>query len=318
MELVTDPWITVVGEGMLELSCAGKECRLGYGGDTLNTAVHLARIGLPTAFLTALGDEPFGQDMCAEWQAEGLDCSRVLVHPHRTTGLYAISTDERGERSFTYWREASAAREMTSLGGWEEACRASAGSDLLYFSLITLAILPAAGRERLLALARSVRNGGGRVAFDGNYRTRLWRDPADAAAARDAAIACADIGLPTLADERELGGVASADDVAAHWRALGCKEVVVKLGPDGCLLPDGSQSRPDRNLEPVDTSGAGDAFNAGYLAARLCGAAPGEAARRGHALAGWTIMRRGAIPPKDAAAPYDGDASIRAIGPDPA
>lgn len=289
---------------MLELSQDGSSkgdsgWRLGYGGDTLNTAIHLARRGLDTAYLTALGNDPFSQDIKERWRAEGLDTSLVLTDPARNPGLYAITTDDAGERSFTYWRGESAARHLFDCEFAEAALADAANADLLAFSLISLAILPPSGREALLALAREVRQRGGLVAFDGNYRPRLWPDQATARAARDAAIAVASIGLPTLEDETLLSGEGDADAVAAHWQGLGCAETVVKLGPAGCRLPDGQIVAPERVLAPVDTSGAGDAFNAGYLAARLRAEPPARAALDGHALAGWTIMRRGAIPARD-------------------
>lgn len=296
--------IVVVGEGMLELSRFGDGWRLGYGGDTLNTAIHLARLGHDVAFLTALGSDPFSVDLLAEWAGEGLDTSLVLTDPERMPGLYAIRTDEAGERSFSYWRGESAARRTFALPGIEAALAEAGRADLVLFSLITLAVLPAEARARLLEVGRGVCARGGRVAFDGNYRPRLWGGPAEAAAARDAAIGAADIGLPTLDDERLLSGEASAEAVAAHWQSLGCAEVVVKLGAEGCRCPDGAVVAPPRVLEPRDTSGAGDAFNAGYLDARLRGAAMDAAALAGHRLAGWVVTRAGAIPPRDAEAPY--------------
>ena len=291
--------IVLVGEAMLELARDGAGWRLGYGGDTLNTAVHMARAGVPTAYLTALGQDSFSADLRAQWRAEGLDTSLVLSHPQRNPGLYAISTDEAGERSFTYWRGESAARALFACPGVDAALDAAADARLLGFSLISLAILDEAGRKRLLDLARTVRARGGQVAFDGNYRPRLWPDRNTARAARDAAIACATIGLPTLDDETALCGARDARAVAAHWQALGCAETVVKLGADGCLLGDGSLVAPAQLLRPVDTSGAGDAFNAGYLAARLEGRGASAAAEAGHRLAGWTVMRPGAIPRRD-------------------
>jgi 2-dehydro-3-deoxygluconokinase len=291
--------VVLVGEAMLELSQDGSGWRLAYGGDTLNTAIHLARAGVDTAYLTALGDDPFSADLRARWSAEGLDTALVLTDAARNPGLYAITTDPEGERSFTYWRGESAARQVFDCPGIDAALDAAANADLLGFSLVSLAILPEPSRARLLDLAREVRRRGGRVAFDGNYRPRLWPDAATARAARDAAIATADIGLPTLEDEVLLGSAPDAAAIAAHWQALGCAETIVKLGPDGCLLPNDGVIAPERVLAPVDTSGAGDAFNAGYLAARLRGEEPATAARAGHALAGWTIMRRGAIPAQD-------------------
>ncbi len=287
--------IVCVGEGMLELRRSGSDWDLGYGGDTLNTAIHLARAGHDVAYLTALGSDPFSQDLKRQWGSEGLDTSLVLTHPTRQAGLYAIDTDAAGERSFTYWRDTSAAREMFALEGSTAASAAAQEADLLVFSLITLAILPPAGREHLLALARGAR----RVAFDGNYRPRLWASREEALAARNAAIAVADIGLPTLEDEAELSGGSDRCNPTADWCRIGCQETVVKLGAEGALLPDGRIEPPESILSPIDTSGAGDAFNAGYLSARLNGLSVEESARAGNRLAGWTIMRPGAIPPRD-------------------
>lgn len=284
---------------MLELSQDGSSWRLAYGGDTLNTAIHLARAGVDTAYLTALGTDPFSADIKTQWAAEGLDTSLVLGDPARNPGLYAITCDDTGERSFTYWRGESAARHMFDCQGIAAALDAACTAQFLAFSLVSLAILPDNGRRALLNLAQGVRDNGGQVVFDGNYRPRLWPDQTTAQAARDAAIAVATIGLPTLEDEAMLSGQADAAAVCAHWQGLGCAETVVKLGPDGCRLPDGQIIKPECVLAPVDTSGAGDAFNAGYLAARLQGQAPAQAALGGHALAGWTIMRRGAIPSRE-------------------
>ncbi len=309
MELVslpdTAPDIILAGEGMLELSGRdGGLWQLGYGGDTLNTAIHLARMGRKVAFASALGSDAFSAGLRARWEAEGLDCSLLLTDPARSTGLYSISLDETGERTFSYWRSDSAARQMFALPGSECLITALTSAKVLGFSLISLAIMPLDGRQRLLDAARAVKQCGGMVVFDGNYRARLWPSQADALHLRDLAIACATIGLPTLDDEVALGMPADAAAVAAHWQALGCAETVVKLGAEGCLLPDGSLVAPPRRIAPVDTSGAGDAFNAGYLAARLSGSAPHDAALQGHRLAGWTIERAGAIPPRDEQAPY--------------
>lgn len=291
--------VVLVGEAMLELSQDSAGWQLAYGGDTLNTAIHLARAGVDTAYLTALGTDPFSANLKARWAAEGLDTSLVLADPLRNPGLYAITCDDAGERSFTYWRGESAARRLFDCDGIAPALAQAAQADLLAFSLVSLAVLPDAGQQALLALARTVRERGGQVAFDGNYRPRLWPDAATARAARDAAMALATIGLPTLEDEVLLGSANDPAAVAAHWQSLGCAETVVKLGADGCRLPDGRIIAPESVLAPVDTSGAGDAFNAGYLAARLRGEVVEQAARDGHALAGWTIMRRGAIPSRD-------------------
>jgi 2-dehydro-3-deoxygluconokinase len=328
--------IVLIGEAMLELSRQGEAWRLGYGGDTLNTAIHLARAGHDVAYLTAIGCDLLSAGLKAAWAGEGLDTSLILDHPTRSSGLYAISTDNHGERSFSYWRDSSAAREMFALPGIEAALALVEQADLIVYSLITLAILPPEGREQLFALCKRVRARGGTVAFDGNYRPRLWANAAEAREARDAGIACADIGLPTLDDELVInsspergGGTRSVtegsgavppmptssepappsaspppprsgeDLVAHHWTTLGCPETIVKLGANGARLPDGTILPPPEILHPVDTSGAGDAFNGGYLAARMDGASITDAAMTGHRLAGWCVMRAGAIPARD-------------------
>lgn len=295
----------VVGEGMVELSGDGAGgWRLGQGGDTLNTALHLARLGNDVAYMTALGDDPFSARLRDGWAAEGVDTGLVLTDPARRPGLYAITNDADGERHFTYWRSDSAARGVFALPGTDRAVAAvAAEADLLLFSMISLAILPPEGREALFALARAVRARGGRVAFDTNYRPALWPDVATARAVHRAALSLADIGLPTIEDEVALTGAGDDAAVLAEWRAAGVAEVVVKQGADGCIV-DGALVVPPARLNPVDTSGAGDAFNAGYLHARLAGAMPRDAALAGHRLAGWVVMNRGAVPAVADDAPY--------------
>jgi 2-dehydro-3-deoxygluconokinase len=242
--------IVLIGEAMLELSRArvrfggggaGSDWRIGYGGDTLNTAIHLARAGCDVAYFTALGSDTLSANLRPQWEAEGLDCSLILTDPARSTGLYAISTDAQGERSFSYWRSDSAARQMFELPECAAMFEHLERTDILAYSLITLAILPPEARNDLFALCAEVRARGGKVAFDGNYRPRLWNSQAEAREARDAALACADIGLPTLEDEAMLSGETSAAAVAAHWQALGCAEV----------CPMAPSCRRHKNLHPL-------------------------------------------------------------------
>lgn len=296
--------VCVIGEGMVELSGSAEPgWQLGYGGDTVNMAVHLARFGFDVAFGSALGDDSFSADLRRAWADEGIDTSALLTAPGSMPGLYAIKTDPQGERSFSYWRSDSAARRMFDLRDSARLIETAMAADLLVYSLISLAILPPRGREQLLELCKAVRAKGVRVAFDGNYRPRLWPDTATARAFRDRAIACCDIGLPTLEDEMQLDAEANPGTVAARWRNGGAAETVVKLGAQGCLVDD-EIVLPPAKISPVDSSGAGDAFNAGYLAARLKALPPKQAALTGHRLAGWNIGRPGAIPAHTPDAPY--------------
>ena len=297
--------IVCVGEAMVEISSRGGGWDVGHGGDTINQALHLVRFGHDVAYLTVLGCDPFAGPMRAAWGREGMDTSLVLTDPDRTTGLYAISIDAHGERQFSYWRSDSAARRLFSHPDSVDAAGKAARADVLAYSLISLAILPEDGREALLGLARAVRARGGKVAFDGNYRPRLWQSADEARLWRDWAAREADFGLPTLEDEEQIAGrTLRPEEVAQAWLDAGCGEVVVKLGAQGCLLPDTTIAPPLPGLRPVDTSGAGDAFDAAYLSCRLRQGSAEEAAAAGHELAAWVMMRSGAIPPRDHAAPY--------------
>ena len=297
--------VLVVGEGMVELSSAAPNClwRMGSGGDTLNTALHLARLGCEVSFASVLGSDPFSLEMRESWIREGLNVDTVLTDPQRTAGLYAIHTDDKGERSFTYWRRESAARYLFEHPDIARVEAAAERADLLIFSLISLAVLPPEGRQRLIDLAKRAVQRGGKVAFDGNYRPALWDNLTGARRARDAAIALCEFGLPTLDDERAIDGPADPEQVAARWARGGAKEVVVKLGAKGCLTAGGLVA-PPVSLKPVDTTGAGDAFNAGYLHARLNQEGVVAAAKAGHKLAAWTVMQHGGIPTITPDAPY--------------
>ena len=270
-----------------------------------DATAHLTRLGHDVAYLTALGSDPFARLMRHAWAREGMDVSLVLTDPERTTGLYSIATDEKGERTFSYWRGDSAARRLFSADDIDHALAVAGEADLLFFSLISLAILPEDGREALLGLARDLRGHGGKVAFDSNYRPRLWENAETARVWRDRAVAVASFGLPSLDDEKRLDDTEGPETVRDHWITWGCEEVVVKLGADGIMLPDGTVAEPAAQLHALDTSGAGDAFDAGYLAGRLRGLPPAQAAAHGQRLAGWTVMRHGAIPERDHAAPYE-------------
>ncbi len=277
-----------------------------YGGDTLNTAIHLARLGCDVAFATAVGRDADSEALVEAWKGEGLDTSLVARHPSRTVGRYRIAVDEQGERSFSYDRNQSAAREMFAVDRFLDSLAAIEDAQCFMFSLISLAILPDEGRAQLLNQA-AIAQIFGEVVYDGNFRPALWENVETARHWHRHAIKMADIGLPTLEDEQAIRAadpVNDADKVAAYWNTLGSEEVLVKAGVKGCRLPDGAVLAPPEKLAPVDTSGAGDSFNAGYLASRLRGHGAREAAFAGHRLAGWTILRAGAIPPADAEAPY--------------
>ncbi|MFG1350798.1 sugar kinase [Xanthobacter autotrophicus] len=298
--------VVCVGEVMVELA-RGSDGRFGlaYGGDTFNTAVYLARSGVAVAYATALGDDTFSSEILALGAAEGVDMSLVPRLKGRVPGLYLITTDDAGERSFNYWRDTAPARTLFEAEGWQQVAAALVGARAVYFSGITLSLYSNQGLGRFLAtleMAGSTTQSQTLRVFDGNFRPRNWAGDLNRARTVFAeAMKRSSMALPTFEDEVILWGDASPAATIERMTTYGLTEVVVKNGAAGALVhADGRtvEVPVERALAPLDTTGAGDSFNAGYLAARLQGASPEDAARAGHRLAAEVIMHRGAIIPR--------------------
>jgi 2-dehydro-3-deoxygluconokinase len=299
--------VVSVGEVMVELS-RGSDGRYGlaYGGDTFNTAVYLARAGVEIAYATALGDDPHSDGIAALAAAEGVGTELMLRVPGRMPGLYLIETDANGERRFHYWRDTSPARELFELAQWSAVADGLLTAGLIYFSGVTLSLYSNNGLGRLLAVIEMARKNGTKIAFDGNFRPRGWKG--DVNRTRTVfmeALKRVDIALPTFEDEALLWGDASPEATVERLQAFGIGEIAVKNGANSALVATahGREQVPvPQVVEPVDTTAAGDSFNAAYLAARLAGEAPAPAAATAHRLASEVIRHRGAIVPRAAAA----------------
>lgn len=282
------------------------ELKLGYGGDTLNTAIYLNRLArgknIAVDYVTALGDDDYSNAMLAVWKREGLGTDLVARLPGHLPGLYTIRTDCNGERSFNYWRDQSAARKLLEAGRPAFLAKRLRDYDLLYLSGITLSILDKAQQQRLIDVIDTVRDAGGKIAFDSNFRPAGWRNLDEARSCFDGLLARSDIAFPTFDDEHALMGSTSAEEVAARHHQLGVKLVLVKLGAKGCLLSssDGIEIIETQPVDQVvDSTAAGDSFNAGFLATLLQGKTAKCAAMVGHHLAAQVLRYRGAIIPEE-------------------
>ena len=291
--------VACIGECMIELSQgAGNELSRSYGGDTLNTATYLARLGVSADYVTALGNDPFSDEMIDAWRSEGIGTTHVVRVNGKLPGLYAIRTNEAGERSFYYWRENAAARMLLDLPETEAMLVALAGYDMVYLSGITLSLYSADGRQRLIDALRRAREGSTRIAFDTNFRPQGWPVMDTARQVYRDMLAVADIVLASVDDLTPLFGARMHGELID--RMVG-REVVLKLATPGSVVRhDGAEHsvRAEPVSKVVDTTAAGDSFSAAYLAARLGGATPIEAARAGHRLAGTVVGHRGAIIPR--------------------
>lgn len=288
---------------MLELSgTALGAMQQAYGGDTFNTAVYLARCGgddFKVHYATALGDDALSQQLQQRWAQDGLLLDLVRHIPGRMPGLYQIAVDDRGERHFSFWREHSAARAYFDTDATPLERRA-AEWDAFYFSGISLAILPPAGRARVFAFAKELRARGALVVFDNNYRPRLWPDVEVAREAFRQAFALAHTLLITADDHQTLFGFKDMSAALADARALPAPELLIKRGASETLVRANdvwTQVPTVAVRQVVDTTAAGDSFGAGYLSQRLCGEAPDVAAAFGNRLAARVIQHPGAIIP---------------------
>ena len=304
--------VASIGECMIELSqtSSGLLAR-SYGGDTLNTAVYLARLGGSVDYITALGDDPWSEEMVRAWEAEGVGTSLVVRVPGRLPGLYLISTDAAGQRSFYYWRDSAPARLLFDLPQTPAIVQALSGYDAVYLSGVSLSLYGEVGRSRLFAALDAARARGARVVFDTNFRPRGWPDPAVARSAFRAAIAGADL---VLASTEDLGLLFGEDGLAELPTTHPRIEVVLKLAEPAVRIWHGNAewmvaAEPVESV--VDTTAAGDSFAAAYVAARLDGAQPTDAARAGHRLAGAVVRHRGAIIPRSAMPQFDAITDLR-------
>ena len=294
--------VACIGECMIELrpAASGLYSR-GFGGDTLNTAVYLARLGVEVDYITALGDDTLSEEMIAGWQAEGVGTATVARLKGKLPGIYLIETDVKGERKFFHWRESAAARQLMDLPETEDILRSFAGYDVVYLSAITLSILKETGRERLMAALGQARAKGARIAFDTNFRARGWPDLNVARMVFGDAFAVADIVLASTEDLLPLYPGENDERLLAR---ISADEVVLKRGEPASIVRVDGKAQPV-TAEPVtrpvvDTTAAGDSFAAAYVAARLNGAGPADAARAGHHIAGVVVCYPGAIIPREA------------------
>lgn len=296
-----------VGEAVIELKRgADNRFALSCGGDTFNTAVYLARAGIDVGFATALGDDPYSDSVIALATAERVSTNLILRAPGRLPALSLIENGPAGERNVRTWRDGAPARELFELPDWMRVAESLVSARLIYFSGITLSLYSTSGLGRFLAVIEAARQQGAKVAFDGNFRPRGWKG--DLARTRSVFIETlkrVDIALPAFDDEAVLWGDPSPEATVARLQAFGIGEIVVKNGPNSALVAaaSGSEFVPvPEVLVPVDTTAAGDGFNAGYLAARLAGREPAQAAGVAHRLAGDVIRHPGALLPRSTAA----------------
>lgn len=291
-----------IGECMIEMASLGDDTfRLGIAGDTLNTAWY-ARALMPAetwdiSYFTRLGTDPYSQRIRDFLQSNQIGTDLITTDPVHQPGLYVIDL-KNGERSFSYWRQNSAAKLLCDDEG--AIAHAISKADIVYFSGITLAILTTDRRQALLRLIGEARAAGKTTVFDPNIRPKLWENEDTIRASIIAASAVSSLTMPSFDDERSLFGDTSPEDCAKRYRSYGSEMVVVKNGGDDMVVSAGNDTLRIGDLpvvDPVDTTGAGDSFNGAFLAAYLETGNMERAALKAHKVAASVIAHRGALMP---------------------
>src|SRR5215213_5370095 len=261
---------------------------LSIGGAESNVAIGLSRLGVPSAWVSALGDDELGELVLHRVRAEGVDTAAVRRVPDRPTGLY-LREEVAGAHRVYYYRRGSAASTLAP-GAFDPDVLD--GAACLHLTGITGALSPESA-EFLPWAARTARAAGVRVSYDVNYRSRLW-DPDAARAASEAMLPHVDVLLVGHEEARALWNWAE-DACLERLADSGPDEVVLKLGARGCAaVVDGERLRspgfPARQVDPI---GAGDAFAAGYLAASVWGLDPPDRLRTANAMGAFCVQNLG-------------------------
>ena len=299
--------IASIGECMIELAPVKgvtgfpegtKFFRQAFAGDTFNTATYLSRqfgANSEIFYITGLGADMQSQSMRQKFLDEGINVDHITLVEGKNPGLYMIENDDTGERYFQYWRNDAAAKLM--FGGWsvEKIAELLGQFDMVYFSGITLAILDDTQRDNMLAALASLK-GKVKAAFDPNFRPALWPDRDKCRAVFSKAASVSDYALVGCEDHAALWEETDADKIAKAWLGWGAGEAIIKGGDNSCIIVNENgrlEVSPPQKLKPVDTTGAGDSFAAGYIGMRIQDQSVEESARMAHAIAAKVIMHPG-------------------------
>ncbi len=300
--------IFLFGECMIELMATsqGKSSNTmqqSFAGDVFNTAVYLKRTfaELNVHLVTAVGKDQFSLDMIKYFDNENISSDFVFTSATKIPGLYSIQLDAQGERSFTYWRENSAARQVMQHISDDVITQLSTG-DMFFFSGISLAVIEPEARAQFWTLIDKLKAAGVQIVFDPNYRPRLWSGPKEAQEQFELAFEKSNLSLPGVDDFEQLFGMNSVEQVYNYCQHFALNELIIKNGEQGILVVVNGVSTeflitPVANV--VDTTSAGDSFNGVYLGARIYGYDISDAIALASKAAGFVIQHKGAIAPAD-------------------
>ena len=286
--------LLALGEAMIEFNqISGLDYRRGFGGDTANAIIAASRMGARCGYITQLGDDRFGETLLALWQQENIDTSGVRTLKNSATGVYFVEHDAKGHH-FSYCRKGSAA---SLIRPQDLPLDFIASARQLHVSGISMAISSSACDSVFAAIAHA-RAHDTRVSLDMNYRPKLWSAELALSKLRQA-LASTDLFFPSVDECQLLTGLSDIDDIL-HWsHEHGARQVVLKLGADGCIVSDGQnrQHLSGHRVNPLDATGAGDCFAGTCLARLAAGDSLIDAARAANIAAALSTTGVGAVAP---------------------
>jgi 2-dehydro-3-deoxygluconokinase len=289
--------ILAFGEPMVEFNQTGQgDGRLylqGFGGDTSNFAISAARQGARVAYVSALGDDPYGRWLRELWDREGVDHASVKADTEAFTGIYFVTHDRSGHQ-FSFFRAGSAASRYRTT---DLPLERIAAAKVFHLSAISVAISNTAC-DAAYAAIHAAKDAGVQISFDTNLRLKLW--PVDRArAVMLDLIGRSDICLPSYDDLRVVTGLDNPDALVDRCLTLGAKTVALKLGEQGALVATAGERHriAPHPCAPVDATGAGDTFGGAFVARLLAGDALADAARYAAVAAALSTEGYGAVEP---------------------
>ena len=291
--------ILSIGECMAEFSPDEQlgKFNLGFAGDTFNTAWYIANnhADVNSAYFSKVGDDELSDQMLKFMSDNQVDTTYIKTVAGSTIGLYLISLVD-GERTFSYWRNKSAA---TFLGqNVDDVGNAMKKQDMIYFSGITLAILDQNSRKNLFSCLKSARRAGKKIAFDPNLRPKLWNDKKEMCDVIMAGANLSDIILPSFEDEATWFSDADPVSTLARYQNVGAETVVVKNAGDPVSFwsQHGTGTYLVESVEKIiDSTAAGDSFNAEILVGLLREIPLADAINNAANLAKKVLMGQGAL-----------------------
>ncbi len=296
------------GECMLELrESSANHYRRSFAGDSFNSAVYAKWFdpSLDVELFTAIGKDRLSEEMKTFWSSFDLGSSNVYLSDELIPGVYLINVDPDGERKFTYWRSNSSARAIMKLmGDVDRQSLVRSEFDCVYFSGISMCILEDNDKEKFVALLKELKANGSKIAYDPNYRPRMWRNRAHAQHWNDISYSIADIVLPGIEDHCELYGHFTISQIVEYLNTFeGERECIIKAGDDGIHVYLNDEYHSAYPLQPaatqLDSTAAGDSFAGTYLASRFSGKDISLSVKNAQTVARFVVQQPGAIAPYD-------------------